>query len=157
MNAALFAQLLPVLLQLGASLPGLIHIAQVAFSGKPGVSGPAKKEFVQQAAATLLGAAQAGLPAGTLTDEHVSTILAGVSQATDSTVAAIKAVNGFTGVVPAGAAIHPNVAAAMPALPGAAPDPLQDPAYLAAKKLVADVEAKVSPASVAAGQDHTAR
>lgn len=89
-----FVMLAPIIVQLLAQLPGLIHAAEEAFGSKKG-AGPQKKEFVTKAIGLAVDVAgQAGVHE--LKDEATRKAIVDVAGGlTDTTVAAFNAVGAW--------------------------------------------------------------
>lgn len=91
--------LIPLALSILKELPGLVLVAEAAFSGKPG-SGAAKKEMVQMLAQAGLNLYQ-GVSGQQLSADAVKALMATVSAVTDAIVTAFNAVQVFRAPMPA--------------------------------------------------------
>lgn len=87
------ASLLPIIFQFLTALPGLIQAAEVAFSGVPGKSGPAKKTLVMNVVGITTGAL---VSAGQITADHAAAITTLTADAVDSTVKILKDAQALT-------------------------------------------------------------
>jgi hypothetical protein len=88
------AFLIPLLIQLVASLPQIIQAAETAFGGGPG-NGPAKKQLVLTSAGAIMDAV--GTVHGTpLPDAHKVTVLNTLGSVVDSVVSVFNSIGIFT-------------------------------------------------------------
>ncbi len=107
-----FLAILPILGQLLPVIIGLVHTAEVAFSGMPGQSGQAKKDLVT-------GVIAAAAQGANLDPAHASALTSAGSTMIDMVVKVLNAINIFKhGAAPA--PLPPALAVTPPVAPPAA-------------------------------------
>lgn len=104
----MWLNIMSAMLRIMAELPALIQTAQVAFSGAPGISGPAKKSFVMGAVGAALDTYQQVAP-HPLTPAQTQMVNGTISLVVDSTVAVMKAAQVLMVPVPVVTTVAPVV------------------------------------------------